>query len=178
MKNILPILILGIHVSSFSQLLVTPFGLRNAKNMGKTYVMIKAGNLSAKKLYDNAIQFITDNYSDPKQAIRSQSDTEDLIFDTYVPEFLLYNNTGVIIQIDALYTTELRFYDGMLRYEVISLEMKGAGSKYKLLFKGKWLKAYIVYKDNGKLFKPKTKSDIENYFNEEINRITLSLEKP
>ncbi len=137
--------------------------------------MIEAGELSAKKLYDNAIKFADANYSDQNHTIINKWDSVGLIFDTYAPELLIYNNTGAKLPIEAFYKTELMFYQGSVRYEIISLNMKGRDSNYKLLFKGKWLRSYIVYKENGKLFKPQTKIDIENYFNQEIWRISLFL---
>ena len=172
MKIILSIFLIGISIHSFCQQFVaTPSGLRNASDTTKKFVMIEAGNLSAKQLYDNALKYITVKYPDPDQAIRNKWDSVDLIFDSYVHYLLIYNNTGAKLEIEAYYSTELRFYNGSVRYEIISLDMKGRGSSCRLLFKGKWLKSYIVYKDNGKLFKPLTKSDIENYFNDELYRI-------
>jgi hypothetical protein len=133
--------------------------------------VIEAPNMSEKKLYDNALKFIHEKYADPDQAIKVKWDSTGLTFDTYVRDFLVYDNTGTLLGIEAFYTTELRFYDGSVRMEITALDMKGQDSNYRLLFKGKWLKAYIVYKNNGKLFKPQTKVDIENYFNSEIDLV-------
>jgi hypothetical protein len=171
-KILIAILLFSISFKSYSQRwVVTPEGLRNGEDTSKKYVTIEAGTLSAKTLYDVALKYIAANYPHPDEAIRNKWDSVDLMFDTYVPDFLIYNNTGALLGIEAFYTTELRFEKGSVRYEIINLDMKGAASNYKLLFKGNWLKSYIVYKKNGKLFKPQTKRDIENYFNEELSKI-------
>jgi hypothetical protein len=172
MKILVAILLLFIPFLSYSQRwIVTPEGLRNGEDTSKKYVTIDAGTLSARKLYDNALRYIAANYPKPDEAIRIKWDSVDLMFDTFVPDFLIYNNTGAKLGIEAFYTTELRFDKGSVRYEIINLEMKGDASNYKLLFKGNWLKSYIVYKNNGKIFKPQTKRDIEYYFNEELSKI-------
>ena len=172
MKILFAIFLVSISFKSYSQaLVVTPDGLRDAKDTSKKYVTIDAGSMSAKKLYDNALKYINANYPDTSKAIRHQWDSVDLMFDTFVPDFLIYNNSGAKLGIEAFYTTELRFYKGSVRYEIIFLDMKGNASNYRLLFKGKWLKSYIIYKNNGKLFKPQTKRDIEYYFYLEISKI-------
>jgi hypothetical protein len=159
--------------SAFGQkLTVTPNGLRDSSDNEKTFVVLETGDMTAKQLYDNSIKYITENYKNPKEVIKGQTESEYLKFDTYVSEFLRYNNSGVKIPIQANYTVELRFKDGKVRYEVISLDMTAKSSNYRVLFSGGLLEGYIIYKNNGKLFKEETKEDIENYFNAEIERLT------
>lgn len=175
-KNIITVLLLIICGSSFGQqLTVTPFGLRNAEDTAKTFVIVEMKNLSAKQLYDRAFKFISDNSPNPELTIKNKIDSAGFDFDTYVPEFLMYNNTGAQIQIEAYYTTELKFYDGKFSYEIISLQMNGAGTHYKVMFTGGFLQGYIIYNRKGKLFKPRTKYDIENYFNLQISKIVSAL---
>ena len=174
MKISFVVLAFFISFTAFGQVfVVTPNGLRATGDTVNSYLMIQAGNRTAKQLYDSAISFIYANYSDPKQAIREDIDSTSLKFDTYVPNFLVYNNSGALIDIEAYYTTDLRFFDGRFRYEIINLTMKGKDSKYKLLFKGGFLEAYIIYNKKGKLFKSQTKWDIENYFNIEVRRLAI-----
>jgi len=171
---------IGLCISGnlFSQeFIVTAGGLRNRTDTSKKFVMIGIGNHSAKQLYDQTLRYIAVHYEDSGKAIRARWDTVDLMFDTYVYDFLVYNNTGARLGIEARYTTEMRFYPDSVRYEIIFLDMKGQASNYRLLFKGKWLKSYIVFKENGKLFKPQTKADIENHFNDELYRITQFLKQ-
>jgi hypothetical protein len=48
---------------------------------------------------------------------------EYLRFETYVGQLTKVNNSGVKLDISATYTTELRFKDGKVRYEIIELDM-------------------------------------------------------
>lgn len=65
----------------------------------------------------------------------------------------------------------MRFKDGKVRYEIISLDMTSDDGKYRVLFSGGLLEGYIIYKKNGQLFKEGAKVDIENYFNVNINQL-------
>jgi hypothetical protein len=134
LKYILSVFFLGIGVLSFGQQwIVTLMGLRNAGDTTKKYIIIADGNLSAKKLYDNALKYIDFNNADSTKMIRNKWDSVDLIFDTYVD------------------------------------------SDHQLLIRGKYLNAFIVYKNNGKLYKPRTKTEIENYFNLQARMISVFL---
>ncbi len=175
-KYILFIFFLGIGLHSFGQRwVVTPQGLRDANDTTKKYIIIRTGNLSAKNLYDRALKYIDLNNADSAKVIRNKWDSVDLIFDTYVPLLLIYDDLFGRFPIEAEYATELRFYQGMVRYEIISLNMKEADSDHQLLIRGKYLQAFIVYKSNGKLYKPQTKSEIENYFNLQAGMISVFL---
>jgi hypothetical protein len=158
---------------------VTPNGLRDEKDNGKTFVVLEADSLTAKQLFDNAKKFITENYKNPKEVIKGETESEYLKFDTFVPELLKYRNgPGVAsaqIPVKATYTTELRFKDGKVRYEIISLHMTNEDGRYKVLFSGGLFEGYIIYKKNGELFKADTKADIENYFNATINQLLTYL---
>jgi len=165
MKNLILILSLTFCTQIFGQkYVVTPNGLRDEKDLEKTYLVLETGSLTAKQLYDNAIKYINEKYKNPEEVIKGKTDSEFLKFETYVPDFLLYNNSGVKIPIQATFTTELRFKDGKVKYEIISLEMKAKSGNYQVLFSGGLFEGYIIYKKNGKLFKKETKADIENYF--------------
>jgi hypothetical protein len=130
MKYALSILTLAIFVNSFGQkLIVTPGGLRDEKNTEKTFVILEADSLTAKQLYDNAKKFITENYKNPKEVIKGETESEYLRFDTFVPEIFKYKNgTGVAsakITIKATYTTELRFKDGKVRSSFVRYDKRG-----------------------------------------------------
>ncbi len=157
MKNLILILAIAFSSQVFGQkYLVTPNGLRDEKDVEKTYLILEATGLTAKQLYDNAIKYVNEKYKNPEEVIKGKTDGEYLKFDTYVSDFLLYNNSGAKIPIQATYTTELRFKDGKVKYEIISLDMKAKTGNYHILFSGGLMEGYIVYKKNGKLFKEKT----------------------
>lgn len=173
MKTSLTLLTLLVFVSSFAQkLTVTPNGLRDEKDTEKSFVVLKVEGLTAKQLFDKTKKYITENYRNPKEAIKGDIESEYLKFETFVPELLRYPNGpgsgGPKIPIKASFTTELRFKDGKVRYEVISLDMTNDDGRYSVLFSGGVLDGYIIYKKNGQLFKEGVKTDIESFFNVSI----------
>ena len=176
MKNII---LLFTFLSSFQliaqQYVVTPSGLRDAKNSEKEYVVIEVEGLSAKQLYDNSIKYINENYKNPEEVLKAKTDGEYLKFDTYDPNFIIYNNSSFEVPIKANYTTELRFKEGRVRYEIKNLEMKAKSANFYVLFTGGMMEGYIVYKKNGKLFKEKAKTDIESYFNNTVSGLSKFL---
>lgn len=97
------------------KLVVTPVGLRDANDNEKTYVVINADGLTAKQLYDYAIKYINKNYKSPEDVIKGTTEGEYLKFITHVPNFLIILNSGVKVEIEADYTTELSFKDGRVK---------------------------------------------------------------
>ncbi|HUS87508.1 MAG TPA: DUF4468 domain-containing protein [Bacteroidales bacterium] len=168
-------LLFFIAIGAFSygqQLIVTPDGLRDAEDIEKTYVVINAEGKTANQLYDNALKFINKNYKSPDDVIKGNIQGEYLKFITHVPDFLVVNNSGAKILIDADYTIELNFKDGKAKYEIIFLDMYWQNGPYKVLFTGGALEGYIIYNKKGELKRPETKTDIENFFNAQIESIT------
>lgn len=149
------ILIFFVFGSFAQKFEVTPNGLKDASNLDNSHVVIEADGVSASELYNNAYRFIQENYKNPKEVIKGNVKGEYLKFDTYAPSFIVYNNSGAKIPINATYTTELRFKDGKVRYEIVSLGMKGDSGGYSVLFTGGLLQGYIVFKKNGSLLNQK-----------------------
>lgn len=113
MKNLILIFAIAFSLQAFGQkYVVTPNGLRDESNTENTYLVLEAEGLTAKQLFDNAIKYVNEKYKNPEEVIKGKTDGEYLKFDTYVSDFLLYNNSGAKIPIQATYTTELRFKDG------------------------------------------------------------------
>lgn len=95
---------------------------------------------------------------------------------THVENFLIVNNSGAKISIDADYTYELSFKDGKVKFEIINLIMSAKNGGYKVLFTGGLFDGYPIYNKKGDLKRPETKSDIENYFNLQILKISEFLQ--
>ena len=163
--------------SSAQYFTVTPDGLRDADDTAKTFLMIEVPGHSAKQLYDSMLVFIQKNYILPDEVVSNRVDGVGLAFDSYVPELLEYSRSWARMSVEATYATEMKFYDGQFSYEVFNLDMRGADNNYPLLFKGRLLKGYIVYKPDGSLYKPKAKADIEQFFNNMVARINGFLQK-
>jgi hypothetical protein len=154
---------------SFSNTItVTPEGLRAGSDPAKKYVVLKIDDVNSTELYNRALKYIYENHKDPEKSIVAKIEGNFLKFNTHVNPFLYYNNSGIRVKIKATYTTELKFKDNKIRYEISSIKMKSLDGKYQVLFSGGLFSGYIIYKRNGDLFKPDTKSDIEEYFNKEI----------
>lgn len=168
MRSILIALVLTITASAVGQTYtVTPTGMVSSADPTKAHLVVEVDGQTAKQLYDKAVQFLNETCRDAKDAIKGQTEGEYLKFETFASDFITYSNSGASVPISASFTTELRFKDGKVRYEIIRLEMygMGGGRKFPLLFSGGLLEGYIVYRKNGKLFKEATKTDLESYFN-------------
>jgi len=160
-----------------AQFIVTKDGLRDANDETKNFVVIEVENVTAKELYDRSVKYVQEVYKNPDNVIKGSTNGEYLRIHTFVPSFMRYNNSGAKISIDADYYVELRFKDGKVRYEIVNLSMKGSGinSKYEVKFSGGIMSGYIIYKNNGDLFKKEAKTDIEDYFNKQILALQLYL---
>lgn len=176
MKNLILFIAITFCTYSFGQkYVVTPKGLRNSTDTAKSFVTIEIIGMDAFQLYDSAIKYFSENYKNPNEAIKARTIGEYLKIETIVPDFIKYYDAGVYVPIEAKYTTELRFKDGKVRYEITSLEMKGISNGYPVIFAGGVLDGYIIYRNNGKLFREEAKLDIENFFNTKIEKLTKGL---
>lgn len=154
------------------KLIVTPIGLKDSSDNEKTYIVLNADGKSAKQLFDNALKYINKNYKSPDDVIKGKTDGEYLKFITHISDFLIVNNSGAKIRIDADYTIELNFKDGKVKFEIISLDMYAQNGGYKVLFSGGAFEGYPIYNKQGDLKRAETKTEIEIFFNETI--ISLS----
>ena len=103
-----------------------------------------------------------------------------MTFKTYIKDFITYKNSGVKVPISARFTTKLDFKEGKVKYEIMKLEMPQANASsteksFPVLFSGGMMSGLIVYKKNGNLFKPQTKTDIENVFNGIVAELSAAL---
>ena len=98
-----------------------------------------------------------------------------MTFKTYIEDFITFKNSGVKVPISARFTTKLDFKEAKVKYEIIKLEMPGDNPDYSVLFSGGMMAGYIVYKKSGSLFKPQTKTDIENVFNGIVAELSAAL---
>ena len=176
MKKLILLSMVLIGFNSYAQKLnVTPNGLRDSNDSEKTFVVINAEGKTAKQLYDNAIKYVNKAYKNPEAVIKGKTDGEYLKFITHVSDFLLVNNSGAKIKINADYTIELNFKDGKAKFEVIALDMYSQNGGYKVLFTGGAFDGYPIYNKKGDLKREDTKNEIELYFNSQIKVITDAL---
>jgi len=177
MKKLLFFILLAFSTLTYGQKLnVTPNGLRDVNDVEKAFVVINADSKTAKQLYDNALKYINKNYKNPDDVIKGKTEGEYLKFITHVSNFLFVNNSGAKITIDADYTVELNFKDGKAKLEIISLDMYAPKGGYKVLFSGGAFDGYSIYNNKGDLKRPDTKTELETYFNSQINSITEFLQ--
>jgi hypothetical protein len=97
---------------------------------------------------------------------------EYLRFETYVGQLTKVNNSGVKLDISATYTTELRFKDGKVRYEIIELDMTADNGGRNVYWKGSIWKGYPIFNNKDELRLEETKTDLENYFNAQVNTMS------
>ena len=177
-KLVLSFLLLS-YIGFSQEYIVTESGLMDKANIENTFVVIEAPDKTASELYQNAIKYVNENYKSPDDVIKGKTENEYLRFITYVPKFTKVNNSGAKIECSMEYATELRFKNGKVRLEITSLSITADGNGAagnRVLFSGSIWKGYPIYNSkNGKLRLPKTKTEIESYFNAKINQIASFL---
>ena len=173
-KQLLLLSLLLLNHIGFSQKYeVTPNGLKDKSNIENAFLVIEAPEKSIAELYQNAIKYINENYKNPDEVIKGKIENDYLRFETYVPQFTKVNNSGAKLDVSMTYTTELRFKDGKVRFEIIALSITADNGGRSVEFSGSIWKGYPIYNQkNGDLRLPETKSEIENYFNTNVNEIT------
>ena len=155
---------------------VTTDGLRDAQDLSKSFVVIKADGIKSNNLYKNAVEYVIKNYTSPDDVIKGQIEGEYFKFITYVPNFL-YVRKGSKIWLDANFTIELNFKDNKVKFEVIALDIhtKQGNTPFSVIYSGSSFKGYQIYNKKGQLVRPDTKEDIENYFNAFVNSLAKGL---
>ena len=173
-KQLFLLSFLLLNYIGFSQeYVVTPNGLKDKSNMENTFLIIETPDKIAAELYENAFKYINENYKNPDEVIKGKTENEYLRFETYVPQFTKVNNSGTKLDVSMKYTTELRFKDGKVRFEITALSITADNGGRSVEFSGSIWKGYPIYnKKNGDLKLPETKSEIENYFNTKVTEIT------
>ncbi len=162
---------------SYGQTFVlTPNGLRDSLDTEKSYVVINIEGKTAKQLYDNAIKFINKTYSNPNFVIKGQTDGEYLKYDTHASDFISLKNSFLTAKFDVDYTTELNFKDGKVKFEIINLDMnkRTQNGVNRLLLVGNMM-SLGIYNKKGDLKKADAKIQIENFFNVQVNQLSIAL---
>jgi len=151
---------------------VTPSGLKDKSNLENTFLVIDAPDKTTSELYQNAIKYVNENYKNPDEVIKGKTENEYLRFESYVPQFTKVNNSGAKLDVSMKYTTELRFKDGKVRFEITALSITADNGGRNVEFSGSIWKGYPIYNQkNGDLRLPETKTEIENYFNSKVTEI-------
>lgn len=154
---------------------VTPEGMRDKANPENDYLVIEAPEKTASELYQNAIKYIQQNYKNPEEVLKGQTENEYIRFETYAPQFLTVKNSGATVIINAKYTTELRFKDGKVKYDLPVLDMTADNGGFPVTFQGSIWSGYPIYKKNGKLIREEAKATIEHYFNTQVMNLSDAL---
>lgn len=150
--------------------IATPDGLRDLENPENPYLVLNVEGKDANYLYSKAQEYIIKNYKNPDEVMKGKLEGDYLRFDTFVPQLLFIKNGGIKQFFSATYSTELRFKNGKVRLEIISLEIKHDETEAELYFSAGGINWYLFNK-KGILKKPETKLEIENYFNSSIKSI-------
>ena len=165
--------LLSTFIGLSQEYVVTPDGFKDKSNIENSYLVIELPDKSTAELYQNAIKYVNVNYINPKEVILGKIENEYLRFETYVPQFTKVNNSGAKLDVSMKYTTELRFKDGKVRFEITAISITADNGGRSVEFSGSIWKGYPIYNQkNGDLRLPETKTEIENYFNSKVNEIT------
>ena len=151
---------------------VTPTGLKDKSNLENSFLVIETPGKKTDELYQNAIKYINENCKNTDEAIKGKTKNEYLRFETDIPQFTKVNNSGTKLDVSMKYTTELRFKDEKVRYEITLLKITADNGGRSVDFSGNIWKGYPIYNlKNGKLRLPETKSELENYFNTNVTEV-------
>jgi hypothetical protein len=160
------------HIGFSQEYEVTPNGLKDKSNIENAFVVIETPDKTIAELYQNAIKYVNENYKNPDEVIKGKTENEYLRFETYVPQFTKVNNSGAKLDVSMKYTTELRFKDGKVRFEITELSITADNGGRSVEFSGSIWKGYPIYNQkNGDLRLAETKTEIENYFNGKIKEV-------
>jgi hypothetical protein len=163
------ILILLISFSGFAQQFeVTPDGLFAKGTEKETFVVIDAEGKNASELYNSAINYVNETYKNPNEVLKGKIENEYLRFETFVENFMIVNNSGAKVKINATYTIELKFKDNKIRFEIINLEMKAPNGGFLVDYMGSIWKGYPIYNKKRELRLPDAKQNIETYFDTQV----------
>lgn len=173
MNRILTLSFLFLTCIGFAQEFeITPNGLKDKSNIENEFLVIQASDKKINELYKNAIKYVNEKYKNPEKVIKGKTENEYLRFETYVGQLTKVNNSGVKLDISATYTTELRFKDGKVRYEIIELDMTADNGGRNVYWKGSIWKGYPIFNKKDELRLEQTKADLEKYFNAQVKIIS------
>ena len=167
-------------------LVVTPLGLRDANDNEKTFVVINVEGKTANELYENALKYINRNYKSPNDVIKGKIEGEYLSFITrassiaYAKFYPTKSFQKHPFPYDLIYTVELNFKDGKVKYEINSLKMvlSSGESGYDLHFiedKGFIIINPGIYSKKGDIINGMAKTQIETYYNSQIESLSDAL---
>jgi hypothetical protein len=159
-------------VSFAQQYEVTQNGLRDKSNLENPHLVIETPDKTSSELYVNSLKYINEKYKNPDEVIKGKTENEYLRFETYVPQFTKVNNSGAKLDVSMKYTTELRFKDGKVRFEITSITITADNGGRPVEFSGSVWSGYPIYNGkNGKLRLPETKTELEKYFDNKVAEI-------
>jgi hypothetical protein len=173
MNRILTLSFLFFTCISFAQEFeITPNGLKDKTNSENGFLVIQASDKKTNELYKNAIKYVNENYKNPEKVIKGKTENEYLRFVTHIGQLTKVNNSGVKLDISATYTTELRFKEGKVRYEIIELDLTADNGGRNVYWKGSIWKGYPIFNKKDELRLEQTKTDLEKYFNAQVKIIS------
>jgi len=157
---------------------VTQFGLKSKDKPELSYVVIDLPGLKANEIYARIIKYINHTMNDSEASQKGNVLNEYVRYRTYYENFVGYRQGLTTITISADYHTEIMIKDEKIKVEFIGLKMKAVGNPYEMVFSAGLLDGYyIVFKKDGKLFKPEVKLEMEQYFNSQVESLKTALTK-
>ena len=177
MKYLLILLLpLFSQVSYAQQYEITPDGLKDKSNAENTFLVLDIPSKTADEMYTKAIAYINENYKNPKEVIKGETENEFLKFRTHAPQFTQVKNGYINLDVSMNYTTELRFKDGKVRFDIVDVDITADNGGRSVDFSGNVMAGFPIFNEkNGKLKQADAKVAIENYFNKHAKDIQTYL---
>ena len=158
----LPLIVFG------QKFVLTPDGLRDSSDVSKDYVVVSEENKSAGELYNAAKSYVNQTMKDPKFAIVSDVENDYIRYNMFVPGIASIKKM-VVMKVDAMFTVEMRFKDGRIRYNITDISFPIAGSDNEVVLVGSNWGSWHFFDKKGKSKLNDQKENVEAFFNQGVD---------
>lgn len=149
---------------------VTQRGLLDVLNTKNEYLVLEVEGKDANFLYNESLKFIALNYKNPDEVIKAKIENEYLRFESFMEAaFIHAKGKWVADPVNVKWTTELKFKDSKVRYEITPLDMivvPAATDRRRLVINGSQTLSQIsIFKQDGNERNPETRINLQNFLN-------------
>tara|TARA_R100000655_G_scaffold50419_1_gene88020 strand:- start:1710 stop:2270 length:561 start_codon:yes stop_codon:yes gene_type:complete len=156
---------------------ITPDGLKDFYNQENNYLVLEIEDKSAETLYQSAKRYILETYKNPKEVLKADVENDFIRFTTYAPNVAEVNNVGAKFPVNGTYSTELRFKDNRVKFDILDLTLNVEnGYSATLEYQGSTWSGFVFFNKKGKVSQGEAKSQLEQHFSNRIEQLKSFLE--
>lgn len=124
------------------------------KNGLSDYVVIEMEGKTQQEVYDIALKWVKSTFVNEDSSIQSQIDGELIRFKGFKPRAVGFKVLGSKSMFDASYMVDLKFKDGKIKFDPLSIEVITRGNAYVSPARTEYINSHSnMWKRNGKLRK-------------------------